>query len=132
MKLSLAQLGEIESKYTNAKNAVKRAREEAQHTVAAVVRSVEVGTASFSFGIINGRWGRPELLGIPVDLGAAILFHGVGFLMDRELSGHLHNLGDGTMASYLNALGTGIGAKMLQESAAAAAAQAQKLAPPPG
>lgn len=130
MKLSLGQLADIESKYTNAKKAVQRAREDARETVMAVVRSVEVGGTAFSFGIVNGRWGRPELLGVPVDLGGSIAFHSLGFLMDKEIAGHLHNLGDGAMASYLTALGTGIGAKMLQESSAAAqASQAPQIAP---
>jgi hypothetical protein len=125
MKLSMSQLGEIEQKYTNAKKSVQRAREEARDTVMAVVRSVEVGGTAFSFGIINGRWGRPELLGIPVDLGGSLALHGLGFIMDKEIAGHLHNLGDGAMASYLTSLGTGIGAKMLQESTQAQ----QQLAP---
>ena len=119
MKLSLSQLSNIEQKYTAAQKRVQRVREEAQETVMTVVRSVEVGGTAFSLGIVNGRWGRPELVGVLVDLGASIALHGLGFLLDKDVAGHLHNMGDGAMASYLTALGTGIGAKMLQESTAA-------------
>lgn len=122
MKLSLGQLADIENKYTSARKAVQKVRAEAQETVMSVVRSVEVGGTAFSFGIVNGRWGRPELLGVPVDLGGSMVLHSLGFLLDKELAGHLHNLGDGAMASYLTSLGTGIGAKMLQESTAQRAA----------
>jgi len=120
MKLSLSQLSNLESKYTSAKKSVQRVREEAQATVMQVVRTVEVGGTAFSFGIVNGRWGRPEFVGVPVDLLTSIGLHGLGFVLDKEAAPHLHNLGDGALASYLTALGTGIGAKMLQESSAAA------------
>lgn len=84
MKLSLSQLSNLESKYTSAKKSVQRVREEAQATVMQVVRTVEVGGAAFSFGIVNGRWGRPELVGVPVDLLTSIGLHGLGFVLDKK------------------------------------------------
>jgi hypothetical protein len=118
MQLSLKSLESLESKYTNAKNAIKRAREDANETVMTVVRSAEVSGMAFALGVINGRWGRPELLGIPVDLGLGLAGHTLGFVLDDEAGTHLHNLGDGALASYLTSLGVGIGTKMAQEAGA--------------
>lgn len=117
MQLSLRNLETLESKYVNAQNRIKRVKEEAAETVMTVVRSTEVSGMAFALGVINGRWSRPEVLGVPVDLGLGLAGHTVGFLMGTSDGGtHLHNLADGALASYLSTLGVGIGSKMLQES----------------
>jgi hypothetical protein len=121
MKISLRGLEDLERKATSARNAVKRAKEKAEGVIQTVVSSVEINSMAFTFGVINGRWRNPELLGIPVDLGTGLLLHGAG-LFDVAPQ-HMHSLGNGCTASYFSALGTGVGAKMLQETRAAAAAQ---------
>lgn len=123
MQVSLRALENMESKAKNALAKVKRVKEEAEESVMTVVGSVETFGTAFSFGVINGRWGNPELLGIPVDLGAGIALHGIGFLVD-EGGEHLHRMGDGALSSYFGALGVGVGRKMLEEAQKAAQALA--------
>jgi hypothetical protein len=81
-----------------------------------VVQTFEIQTGAFAFGVINGRWARPEVVGIPVDALTGIGLHVAGFLVDSAGGKHMHNLGDGALASYTAGLGTGIGAKMRAEA----------------
>lgn len=118
----------MESKARSAMSRVKRVQEEAHEVMMAVVGAVETFSTAFSFGVINGRWQSPELLGIPVDLGAGIMLHGIGFLVNSG-SEHLHNLANGAMCSYFSSLGLGVGGKMLKEAQQAAAALAAKNPP---
>jgi len=126
MQLSLRALENLESKYQATKKQVARIREEAAESVMTVVRSAEIQSTAFAMGVVNGRWGRPELLGVPVDLLMGLTGHTLGFVIGEEAGPHLHNLADGALASYVTTLGVGIGQKMLQESQASA----QQLAAP--
>lgn len=123
MQVSLKALESMEAKAKNAKNAIQRVKAEAEQTVMAVVGGVETFGMTFSMGVINGRWGNPEILGIPVDLGAGLALHAVGFIVD-EGADHMHNLGNGALCSYFGALGVGVGRKMLEEAQKAAQALA--------
>lgn len=132
MQVSLKALETMEQKAKSAKAMVQRVKLEAEHTVMAVVGGIETFGTAFSMGVINGRWGNPEILGIPVDLGAGLVLHGIGFLVD-EGGDHLHNLGNGALCSYFSALGVGVGRKMFEEAQKAAQAlAAQAPAAPPG
>lgn len=95
-----------------AKAMVKRAKETAQATIDTVVTTAEVGGAALTFGVINGRFGGVELVGIPIDLVAALTCHGLGFLLDDEYADHLHNFGNGALATYLATLGASLGHEM--------------------
>jgi len=114
--ISLGKLNEVRNKFVSMQKRVAAIREDAQEKVMTVVQTVEIGTASFGLGVINGRWGRPELVGIPVDALTGLALHAAGFLVDSEAGKHMHNLGDGAIACYSAFLGTGIGAKMRQEA----------------
>ena len=122
MQISLRGLEELDKKMTQAKTAVKKAKEKADEAIQTVVGIAEVNSMAFSFGVINGRWGNPELLGMPVDLGTGLALHAAAFFDVAPT--HMHNLGNGCTASYFSALGVGIGRKMLAEQQVAA----QKLA----
>ncbi|HKY36471.1 MAG TPA: hypothetical protein VJN18_11060 [Polyangiaceae bacterium] len=126
MQLSLRSLEDLQSKYERAKKSAANIKEAARDAIMTVVQTAEVTTCAFSLGVINGYWSQPELLGIPVSGLVAAGFHTVGFILD-EGSGaeHLHNLGDGAMAAWATTMGVGVGAKMAQEKAAAAAAPAR-------
>ena len=77
-----------------------------------MVQSMEVGVSALGFGWAEGRYGSIELLGIPANLGASVVMHGLGYFgMAGKHSEHLHNLGDGALASYLHTMGVGIGAR---------------------
>ena len=77
-----------------------------------MVQSMEVGMSALGFGWAEGRYGSIEVLGIPANLGASVALHGLGYFgMAGKHSEHLHNLGDGALASYLHTMGVGIGAR---------------------
>lgn len=131
MQISLRGLENMEKQVASAKAVAKRAKETAQEAIEAVVTLVEVNTMAFTFGVVNGRYGSPELLGIPVDLGLGMALQGLAFFDFAPM--HLRNLGNGATASYFSALGVGIGRKMLSEAQVAAqrlAAAAQAPAAP--
>ena len=66
--------------------------------------------------MINGRWNGVEFLGVPLDLIVAGGTHAVAFMGIAPK--HLHNFGDGALASYSTVLGAGIGRKMAISSGA--------------
>lgn len=119
MQLSLRSLEDLQSRYDSMKKRVQTITEKAEDKIMTVVQTAEVGVTAFGFGVINGYWARPELLGVPVDGLTALLGHGAGFFMKHDGAKHVHNLADGAMASWLTGMGVGIGTKMLQEKNAA-------------
>ncbi len=100
----------------------KSITEKSEETVGQVIRTMEVGGAAFTAGVLKGRYGTVEVAGVPADLGAAAVLHGVGFLGGGRYKEHLHSFGDGVLASYLTTVGAGIGDRMAREAAAAAPA----------
>lgn len=130
MNISVRQLEELDRRFLGMTNKVKRIQAEADKTVLQVVRTAEIGGTAFAMGVINGRWKSPELLGVPVDLGVSIAMHIGGFIFDKSAD-HLHAVGDGALASYMTALGTGVGNKMLVETQQAAARLAAAAAQTP-
>lgn len=114
MQISLRALEDIEKKFMAAKTRLNNVQKSAQKMVGSVVQTTEVAGTAFGFGVINGRWGSPEILGMPVDLAFGVGMHALAFLDVAEE--HAHNIGDGALASYTASLGAGIGRKMLVES----------------
>lgn len=122
MQLSLRSLEDLQSKYESAKKRVATIKESAHDAIMTVVQTAEIAGMSFGLGVVNGYWSQPEVVGIPVSGLMAIGLHTAGFLLDEKSGAqHVHNLGDGAIATYCTTLGVGIGAKMQQEKAAAAA-----------
>jgi hypothetical protein len=104
----------ITSLQSRAKNAVAHA----EGVVQTAVTTLETGAAAFGLGVVQGRWGPIDLLGVPVDLAAAVALHAMALLgMGGEASHHMQNFGNGALASYLNTVGRGIGISMAQEPA---------------
>lgn len=99
-----------------AKAMVKRTKEMAHATVKTAVDTVEVGGAAFAFGVINGRMGGVEFVGMPLDLVAALACHGFAFLLDGEYAEHLHNFGNGALATYLATMGASVGHEMAMKA----------------
>ncbi len=116
MQMSLAKLGDLKTRYESMQKRIATVKADAQEKVMIVVQTAEVGTSAFAMGLINGRWNRPEVVGVPVDALAGMLFHTAGFLVDNDAGHHMHNLGDGALASYVAGLGLGVGAKMRMEA----------------
>lgn len=118
MALSSMQVAELETKALSLKSQLSRIKAKGTEQVERAVGFVEMSTSAFGFGLVDGRWGGVELLGMPLTLLAAGVFHGIGFL--GVASPHMHNFGNGAIANYLTVLGQGIGAKMAAEAQKAA------------
>lgn len=75
-----------------------------------VVYTLEVGAASFGFGLLEGRYGGVEVLGIPLNLGVGVIGHLLGYMgIGGKMAHHLHGFADGALASYLSTLGRSVG-----------------------
>ena len=82
-----------------------------------VVQSVLISGASFGFGVLGGHSGAVDVLGVPVDLGAGILFQLGGFAgLAGKWDKALHDLGDGALAAYFARLGARVGHNMARKS----------------
>jgi len=102
--------------YDKTKRLAERAkslREKAESSMEQVVATMEVAAGAFGMGVLNGRLGGVEIAGVPLDLGAGVLSHVLGHLgVAGKASTHVHNLGNGMLASYMTRLGLGVGKRM--------------------
>jgi hypothetical protein len=76
------------------------------------IGTVEVGMASWIGGAIEGRTGGGTFLKIPINLGIGAVFLAAAHLGGPQLekwSGHLNNLGNGFLGSYVAASGYSFG-----------------------
>lgn len=89
------------------------------------LEALEVSAAAFGLGVLRGRYGTIEVVGLPADLLAAIGLHVFGFAAGGKYEEHWHHLANGAMGAWLNTLGAGVGAKMLQKQG-----QGQSMAAP--
>lgn len=121
-QLTARQIEELENTALRAKDRVAKIKAQADAAVHRVVSTAEISTAAFTMGVIDGRYGGVEVLGVPLSLGAAAASHLAAFL--GIAPDHLHSFGNGFLASYLSNLGNGVGAKMALEATHALAAQA--------
>lgn len=121
-----------------AKSTALRARREAGALVAqieestkAVVQTGIVSGTSFAWGLVGGRYGGTEIVGLPGDLAAAIGAHATAMFMESEqVAEYLHNVGDGSFAAYSHTMGLGIGRRWRAEAARALAAPVPAAAIP--
>lgn len=118
MALTATQVNELETKALSLRSRLQKLQQQGTAQVEKAVQTVEFSTSAFGFGLIDGRWGGVELLGMPLTLLATGVFHGIGFL--GVASPHMHAFGNGALANYLTVLGQGIGAKMAAEAQKAA------------
>lgn len=96
-------------------------KDKAESAVKVMVGAAEVGGASFALGIAKGRYGSIHVVGVPADLGAALVLHGLAFVkIAGKSSHHLHAFGNGALASYMTTLGQGVGMDMKKKALGAA------------
>lgn len=89
--------------------AAKMARE-MESRVEKVVRTFEVGGTAFAAGLMQGKTGGVEVLGVPLELGGGLLLELFGHMgLAGKASDHLINVGDGALAAYATTLGRGVG-----------------------
>lgn len=114
LNITRAEAERLFKQVSSAKASAKRAREKAGEVVDTVVATSEVSMSAFALGVINGRWGGVEVVGVPLDLlvagsGKVLAYAGVA-------PEHMHNFSDGAAASYFVTLGAGIGREMAEKA----------------
>ncbi len=127
-------LEQAHNKVERAQLTMAKIREKAESAIATGIQIAEVSGTSFAFGYANGRWGENGELafgGVPVDLGAAVVLHGVAFLGGLgKYAEHGHNLGTGALAACGYRTGAQIGAAAASKQHARAPGQFGGQAPP--
>jgi hypothetical protein len=118
LSITKEQIHQLQRRAESAIARAKSMREEAQYAVETAVQSVEVSASAFAFGLANGRWSGAEVIGLPADLAAGMAMHAFAFMLDGESAEHLHNFGDGALASYAATVGAGVGKKWRDDSSA--------------
>lgn len=86
-------------------------REKLAHRAGFLFGTLETATGAWLGGAIEGRTGGMTVLKVPVNLGAGALLLVAGHLdlAGPQWSGHLNNVGNGLIGSYLAAVGFAFG-----------------------
>jgi len=81
------------------------------HVKGALTQTAEVFSSSLVFGALQGRFGAWGLGPVPGNVISGLVMHGLAMfgLGGPDYAHHLHNLGDGALASYSTTLGTQLG-----------------------
>jgi hypothetical protein len=98
--LKASEIAALETAAIRNKSALQKFKAHAEEQSMKLIETGEILTSAFAFGLIDGRWGGIEFLGMPLPLIGGIA------------SDHMHALGNGAGAAYFNGLGQGLGAKM--------------------
>lgn len=112
---SRQEINQLVSMAERGKKTVAAIREKAAETMSTAVGALEVSAASFGFGYARGRYattdGQFAIMGVPPDLLAGVVLHGLGFLgaFGPKYDEHAHNLGNGALAAFLTTKGVGFG-----------------------
>lgn len=117
IQVSKAHLTKAQERINSLQTKISRFKEHASKTTERVVRSVEVGSSALVVGIVQGRVGAIEVMGVPFELGAGVALNLLGYFgAAGKFSDHLCNFGDGALAAYLVTVGKGVGDSMKSKS----------------
>ena len=86
-------------------------REKFAARLSGIVGTLEVGAGAWAGGAIEGRTGGGTVLRVPINLGVGAVLLAAGHLdlAGEQWSGHLNNLGNGLVGSYVAATGYAFG-----------------------
>jgi hypothetical protein len=128
--VSKAQLVRAHERLQSLQNRIAKFKDHAAKTTEKVVRTVEVGVAALGVGVLQGRSGSIEIMGVPAELGLGLGLNLLGYFgAAGKHSDHLNNFGDGALAAYLVTVGKGVGTAMKAKSGQAAVTKGAHLTP---
>lgn len=105
-------------------------RKSAEKSTEKMLRTAETGGAAFTMGVIQGKTGGVEIVGVPVDLGLGIALNVLGYFgAAGKMSDHLNNVGDGCLAAYLTTVGRGVGQNWEQKKGLGEKSSGMSLTP---
>ena len=138
LKISQHDIIRLKDQAEKLKKRASGAIERSHEVVETLTRSAVVGSSAFAFGMIQGKTGGVEVVGVPHALGIGLGGHLAAMMgVGGNLSGQLHNLADGALAAYLTAMGRGVGLRWKATGSLTGATPAQGALPtgqgnPPG
>lgn len=109
IQVSKNMLEKLKDSAERAKAKYATAIKKGEEIVESVVHTAEVGAAAFGFGMLDGRYGGVEVVGVPLSLLAGAGLHGAGFFLGGKAAPHMHGFGDGSIAAFAHKLGHGTG-----------------------
>lgn len=118
VNISGSQFAKMRKRAEGALTRLKGMKEKAADAAGRVVQTMTIGGVSFGFGVVHGRFVDEqgnrgiEFVGIPLELFVGGVSHLLGFVGGMKYADHLHNLGNGAIASYATMAGVGVGERM--------------------
>lgn len=109
MATKLAKSGGWKMRYERAAARARNVSKKADKVVETAVHTAEVGSAAFLAGVVQGRYGAIEIVGVPVELLGGIGLHMVGFMGNSRNASHMHGFANGLLAAYATTAGRGVG-----------------------
>lgn len=105
-------------------------RKSAERSTEKMLRTAETGGAAFTMGVVQGKTGGVEVMGVPIDLGLGLTLNVLGYFgAAGKMSDHLNNVGDGCLAAYLTTVGRGVGQNWDQKKALGEKSSGVSLSP---
>lgn len=99
------------------KNRIEKIKSHTEKVTEKIVRTVEVGGTAFAVGLLNGKTGGVEIMGVPLELGAGLALNVLGYMgAAGKMSDHLGNVGDGALASFAAMEGVKVGLQWKEKS----------------
>lgn len=118
-----AEMGRVVKNNEFLKEKIAKVKVEGMIFAANVLATAEVVGAAFGMGYARGYFGeKAVILGMPIDAATGLLLHGVayglGFAGGRTakfVAANLHNLANGSLATWAASSGAALGIKKLEE-----------------
>lgn len=96
-----------------AQSLVRSLSQQSRTSDAVGAQVAEVCAAAFASGFARGRWGKLEVGGVPIDLGAGVALHLLAWSgVAGERRQELHNLAEGALATYFATWGATTGKRV--------------------
>lgn len=109
-QVSAGALAKWKQKAESLAGRVKKVAEKGEKTVETVTGTLVVSGTSFAFGVLQGRTGGVEVVGVPIELLTGVGLHVAGFMgLGGRRSDMLHHVGNGAMATYAATMGRSVG-----------------------
>jgi len=126
--LSQQQTRELAEKGMRAITRLRNLASSMEEQMGQGVQTMEVSIATFGWAFARGYFAEPgkdfAALGVPLDLGAGFLGHAAAYFGGSAVGRYkrdVHNVSDGSIASYLATLGLKLGLEQAQKKHAAPA-----------
>lgn len=124
--ISHKHLLDARDKIASIRNRIAAMRQKGEAATEKIVRSAEVSGTAFAMGVVQGRTGGIEIVGVPLELlvgGAGLVAGHLGAA--GKMSDHLINVGDGALAAWAATMGRGVGVTWRSKTVNGGAAKPQ-------